>query len=372
MDPNLPLQHERPELLTLPQEIQDLILNFAYARNGKLRIISKDDWIKADKTAQLKTKADYIWAPEPRPKVVAFMVSKAFFFMAAKAFIQDALLRPSPRCSARGYRSMNTISSAGIGHAWLRSLDMDLRAFPLTPPSALRSLTLSLREDDLWTTEKSPWEFNIPEADVWTHPDIKRVLKVRGLAHFALRASPARYLQTSVQHRQWDRNLQLIEDIIRPIVQQPESKAASSDGSMRYPATASLYPGSLVSATGSAILDHRTVLVSTSLRGARGVTATKALSKLDDDDIPDSSADLAQLLATDGATVMEWVRKAKRSRRSEEQGSLPPTAVFGYPMTPAASAACATPAANIAPSQDLASSHPHHTRKRPGPRGCTR
>lgn len=74
-------------LYNLPQELQDIIFEYAYPQEDDLNIVFKNTW-DLDEQHNRKTEGpSYVRKPFPSPKVDEWMVSKGFFKAAAKAWM---------------------------------------------------------------------------------------------------------------------------------------------------------------------------------------------------------------------------------------------------------------------------------------------
>ncbi|KAK5707394.1 hypothetical protein LTR17_020737 [Elasticomyces elasticus] len=300
MDPNLGLARETPHLMALPQEMLDMIFELAYANDEKFTVVARSGWtaLEKDRRDRCRGGARYHLRPFPEVKVQEFMVSKAFFTAAAKAFIQSRTITGTAR-DIRAYRDgINTIVSNGIGRAWIRGMAIRMRVVPAPVPSRLRSLIVEVNDIDFRSCDLEPWYDDLSEADF---------------------AKLERVAPNATTKACWDRNVQRLDKLIRSKVLQ--CKVASS-GSYRPGDVlhkSALYPGSLVSATSSTLLSERPassdlfdmVLSRESTSGALRANQSFQYA-LTARDIPSSVEELVVLLMTKGTAVMAWIDEVKK------------------------------------------------------------
>lgn len=83
-------------LLSLPQELQDIIFMLAYGRSPDIEIVGREHWYRNELHKQETATIQALPAPAPRTypgdKVSEFMVSKQFFMLAAAAYVRSGPL----------------------------------------------------------------------------------------------------------------------------------------------------------------------------------------------------------------------------------------------------------------------------------------
>lgn len=77
-------------LMNLPQELQDMIFDYAYHRPCQSKIIPRGDWaVNQFRKQRFGATDGYIIKAYPGPKVSDFMVSKRYFVAAARAYVSS-------------------------------------------------------------------------------------------------------------------------------------------------------------------------------------------------------------------------------------------------------------------------------------------
>lgn len=93
----------------LPTELQVIIFDLAFARSADVTPIDKVQWRDRErlKKRQRPSGADYVKRPFPGPKVSELMVSKQFFDLAARSYVQSQWVEYSHACFS--HRDENNI-----------------------------------------------------------------------------------------------------------------------------------------------------------------------------------------------------------------------------------------------------------------------
>ncbi|KAK3647087.1 hypothetical protein LTR56_008255 [Elasticomyces elasticus] len=319
MDPNLGLARETPHLMTLPQEMLDMIFESAFAGTGKINIISKPGWDAVEKAKRRAAGSKgYNISPFPVPKVQEFLVCKSFFVNAANAYLKGNVVHGSSRNVSACGTGLSKLVTTGIGRAWLRSLECEGALLPCGL-SGLRSLVVVATQTDF--SDLEPWEDDINEADFRRLFWISTLLQVRGVQHFELRKKiRPEYVSDPKKRSCWERNIQRLDTLVRSKVFQPKAASSGSDrpgGMLNSPA---LYPGSLVSSTGSKLLSasstsagHRSMGANRDTTSDVSPSSQHPKGKLTTSDIPSSIEGLKSLLDTNGMAFVAWVNEAKKS-----------------------------------------------------------
>ncbi|KAK0315792.1 hypothetical protein LTR01_001092 [Friedmanniomyces endolithicus] len=148
-------------LLALPQELQDIIFDFAYPQMSA-DYIHVPDWKSREARRWREARRDYTKKPFPGPFVDDFLISKAFFVAAAKAWAgnQNFDMRMS-FCQGSDRRMQ------GIVPAFARTVEIDRYDFYLVTSEciSLRSLTIAADERMFWCLEDEVlvWEDELSE-----------------------------------------------------------------------------------------------------------------------------------------------------------------------------------------------------------------
>ncbi|EME39431.1 hypothetical protein DOTSEDRAFT_56819 [Dothistroma septosporum NZE10] len=75
-------------LLSLPQELQDIIFAFAFPAHESLDFLTHSQWESREKETRRKN-TDHVLRPFPAPKVDDFFVCKQYFACAARAWVTN-------------------------------------------------------------------------------------------------------------------------------------------------------------------------------------------------------------------------------------------------------------------------------------------
>ncbi|KAK5693394.1 hypothetical protein LTR97_009963 [Elasticomyces elasticus] len=314
MDPNVALARETPHLMKLPQEMLDMIFELAYASDGMLKVLSKDGWEFGQKWSTKRSG----W-PFPALKVDTFMVSKAYFVNAAKACIQRQIVCGDADDIRVAVRSLCVFTMAGLGNVWLRRLESPLLIMPFKGVQNLKHLILEIKDFDFRRDRKEPFDLEMAEADFCKIDDISTVLELRGIKHFELQHHPSIYDKKPDQIARWNRNMQRLDTLIRSKVLQPKAPSSGSNLPGGMLGSSALYPGSLVSATGSQLLSassasasHRSLDARRESTSAMTPPGPPPKDRITARDIPSSIEGLKSLLDTNGTAFVAWVEDMKR------------------------------------------------------------
>jgi hypothetical protein len=76
-----------PTLLTLPQEIEDVIFDYAYPTVNGLQFVTRKQWDTREIERNRRNRKNFTPRPFPDPQVSKFCISKKFFVAASRAYI---------------------------------------------------------------------------------------------------------------------------------------------------------------------------------------------------------------------------------------------------------------------------------------------
>ncbi|KAK3067972.1 hypothetical protein LTR53_014816 [Teratosphaeriaceae sp. CCFEE 6253] len=156
-------KRSRPSLFTLPQELQDLIFDFAYppATSEYIRL---SKWTSREAARWRTNGKGYIKQPCPPLLVESLLVSRAFFAAAAKAWAGNQDFRNGIDFASIRYEGPVGIVAA---HAKIASIDPG-DVYYITRAIGLRSLTVSIREYLFHCIEDEVlvWEDKLSEAQL--------------------------------------------------------------------------------------------------------------------------------------------------------------------------------------------------------------
>ncbi|KAK5675890.1 hypothetical protein LTS10_011622 [Elasticomyces elasticus] len=316
MDPNLGLASETPHLMALPQEILDMIFELAFAGSGRLTIIAGVAWLDKKGTAEAisrnRSQGSHIIRPYLGRKVDEFMVSKTFFVTAAAAYMRNQVV-----CGT-DLVSLQLCTSTGIGKAWLRTLDCKMATLPTKPILTLRSLVISIGSYQFESVGLKPSDDELVEADFAKIRFIDDLLGIRGLKAFQLHDTGRHRVSNPSDRARWDRNVQRLDTLIRSKVLQPKAENTSTYRASGVHTSSALYPGSLVSSTGSKLLSASSAsLYPFKMEPSRESTSAVShpsqhlKNKITASDVPSSIEGLKSLLDTNGMAFVAWVEEMK-------------------------------------------------------------
>ena len=138
-----------PYLLTMPQEIQDMILDFAYPEIKGIKYATKEEWNTREKYRRYESRAAYTPRAFPGQKVSDFMVCKNFFVAAANAYVSNQVFDDT----AQGLLESSLLSKRyGILPQWMTSITLEAYKLEWELPASLKVVTAIVREymfDDL-------------------------------------------------------------------------------------------------------------------------------------------------------------------------------------------------------------------------------
>ena len=319
MDPTLPVSQERPTLLTLPLEIQDMICNLAYPRHPHFTVVTREAWEDEAKKNRRMSRATCTTEAFPLLYVDSLMVSKSYFVSAAKAHMGNQSIIISPRGL---YQSYHTFSNKGIGAAFAKELKVLATSFTIwNRLRSIQNLTIVVSASSFENASLDPWDVLLTADEFLEIHGIQNILRLRGLRHVNLETSDSDlYIHTRQQQAMWDSNMERLKDMIKLHVCAPTDFDQDATCSNGVRATDALYPGSAVRFNGSKLLPHG-VLPATSVSRSvsrfrvENVSARGASEALQDKDIPDSLDAFKRLLIDKGDKVMKWLRDAKAARK---------------------------------------------------------
>jgi len=169
-------------LLTVPQELQDTIFDYAYPKVDDLKHISHEEWDICER-GRRKRDASYLPKSCPTSKVNTFMVSKRYFVVAAKAYVQNQV---SGGCVGVIFGDGHYTGETGIVKEYLTVAALDGSDTPMLAllPN-LRDVTVELDETAFEVREPVfAWRDVLSEEQLRKVPLYKEVLRCRSLRGF--------------------------------------------------------------------------------------------------------------------------------------------------------------------------------------------
>jgi hypothetical protein len=238
--------HGRCALLELPEELQVMIFKMAFiTSDGVLRTVSLAGWIEAALHG-----GDITRIPQPFPnlQVEKFLVSKEFFYTAARTYVQHQRID----ISASRLNSGRTLADQPksilcrlgtnfyVRNDWLWQLEI----LAYLPFRSVRWLEVELNQDDFGPSECRDEGSPYPEA--WVFKDVLKVVlgdesisftdasyllgHFRGLAGIKLHAVPMdssgnSTLLTPAELKVWQTNLLRLEELLKDRVTKRRRKS---------------------------------------------------------------------------------------------------------------------------------------------------
>ena len=326
MDSNLLIAQDEPSLLTLPQEVLDMIFGLAYPRQTKLAIVDKRYWQDLNEDSDddsLNGVVDRRRPPYPGPLVDAFMVSKVYFVNAARVFIANQQVVRSSRYFSSFPKMFET---PGIVTAYAKEFNVDMyEAGSLRHCRSLQTVSMKFH---VWNfSALKPWKHHISERQFMDWSLISNILLIRGVTYLALHIDPHQHANSDVRKEIWSGNMKRLESLIRAHVLQPMRHERQSKPTADKSVWIPLYEGSKVSLTSSELQGGTHVMPelkahkmtcedSAITMGAYTRMMSLKGKTLRDDDMPDSASDMQALLSIDPQAVTNWVAGVKANRKA--------------------------------------------------------
>lgn len=212
-------------LFDLPQELQDIIFDFAYPEKEGLEIITPQQW-NAQEVRNRMRNSSWEIRPPPPSKVCEFLVSKAFFGAATRAWFRNQWIDASwphlldlPRSV---FPTQTLFCKLG---AKVRSDGLD-RYSDIHDFVAMKKLKVIVPVDEFKTEgSKYPWEAMYEDDEIMSTEAYRGVAKLRGLTSFEVEAK-IEYLFEGTEWKTqiWRANIKRFEDLAKPhVTQQKEA-----------------------------------------------------------------------------------------------------------------------------------------------------
>ncbi|KAK4546047.1 hypothetical protein LTR36_002184 [Oleoguttula mirabilis] len=323
-------------LLTIPQEIQDIIFDFAYPQPSEVaKFVGREAFDELEKAKLRINKGDYTIRPFVHNRINEMMVSKKFFVAAALAYVTNQIwkdvLLDEHICAALH-------EAGGIVCAWASTVSTSgvLTHPPMHHPR-LKNLTVTLSEwmwDDV--DDKFAWEVRYTTDELKRGKYYEDLSELRGLRTFEIVAGENESAKTKRQQKKWRRNCRAFEALLKPIVTQPKTAAPEFPDGDSSATPVPLYPGCAVcfetselrrigadcdidygltmlyKAKGDEAFDSE--LTAISQKSAAEYAKRKLIpgNYLHNREVPDDLKELREMLYWNGEDMMDWIRDAKR------------------------------------------------------------
>ena len=163
--------------MTLPQEVKDMIFEYAYRSPANVTLIARYDWETHESEERFRN-PHHVPRPFPAPKVGDFFVSKEYFIHAAKAYVHTHTFSGLKKDSL-------FIMADGIVQAYIREIEADINYWhSLTRMPNLQKLTLGVNFSSISMQEKHHCLDPLHAEDFEGCAMIGQLIKMRGLRDF--------------------------------------------------------------------------------------------------------------------------------------------------------------------------------------------
>jgi hypothetical protein len=346
-------------LMALPQEIQDLIFDYAYPDDPNFKFIGPRECEARDMYGRFADRSTYVLRPYTGSKAGAFLVSKRYFVSASRAFVSNQIFDDSRKCHFFRPKSNSLFGNGqtGIASQFVRTLTVDFsllqqHATSISSLPNLKSLTAAVSGFDFVILDpKLAWEDELDDTDIARM--VGSVKLMSGLQEFKATTRPFNFAKTSAQQAKYQANVERLENYLSPLVTRPrifkESHELEVQGDGRIP----LYLGSKVMfedskaqkdpwlQTKTSSKDASARKNAASAQGPKAVapvvtfqsavdpqktTSTVSNRKLALKDIPTDLTALKSLVDQEGDSVVEWIKEMQGvllgSASEGEQGRM--------------------------------------------------
>ncbi|KAK5137635.1 hypothetical protein LTR08_007930 [Meristemomyces frigidus] len=334
-------------LFSLPQELQDITFRYAYPARTGVRYTHVSMWTIFERE-QRKSNHDHVRRPFPAPMVNDWMVSKRFFVMAVRSYIQNQdfgdradVLATTACCNRTGVLLQYATT--------VRVLLWNLQLLKTLPN--LKCVTLELDEDAFEAIEpKWAWQCILGDDDFRALEAYNALITCCNLKQVIIVAGSCTWADTMPKMDMWKRNAEAFQALVNRDIKERECDTTPMS-SLLEKGPVPLYGGSKVCfepfvradlnedvpnssnqpmvattrletacSTAKLLCDKENDRDSsgpengtthTLLRSPCGPSAAYAPQVLPDCDIPEHLSDWYVLLSVNGEAMMEWVRYAK-------------------------------------------------------------
>ncbi|KAK5119158.1 hypothetical protein LTR85_007772 [Meristemomyces frigidus] len=217
-----PLQVKQPcRFFALPQELLDMIFDFAYPHEPGVRLLDRKQWQEKQKACRRlhRMASPYMVQPFPPPKVNSFLISKRYFQSAAKAWVQN---HPFDDTKLDGTTQL--FDTKGIIRAYTKKLTSHLfQVKYLDGMPALRVLRIQVNPHDFerlepqklaWQDELGPEEFRRLMIDERRGPLVAPWLLAQ-LQDVEAVAEDCRWAKDAEEKAMWARNVRAFTEFLR-------------------------------------------------------------------------------------------------------------------------------------------------------------
>ena len=304
---------EKHHLLSFPQEIQDIIFEFAYCRSPDAVLKCCEEWEAGEritKRLSAERSESYAIRPFPNIRVSELLISKQYFLAASRAYVSSQPFNEDLhvmscfllKSEARGV--VRQFAKKVLAHGYDAELT---RALP-----DLRTVRLFL-EEEAWADPKCAWEDELSESAFRKLSVYKKLRGTKGLRHLEIVPKDCFYALSARQKKLRVTNMNALQTFLKGKVTRRRQEETSTEPGSATKRTVPLHPGSEVDFDTSTLLRKPPftwlppAFIDFSLEEESTLVGRKV--SLRDEDIPDRWASLKALLRTNADGVMDWIKK---------------------------------------------------------------
>ena len=213
-------------LWRMPQEIIDIIIDMAYGHNSRDGVKTIRAWNEEEIRRKKHGGHEYEMKPF-KPKVDDFIVSKAFFVLAAKAWFGEQTWLDGPTYKSSFFRGRLFYE---YGTYIQRPADSRLEAIVSCPRLHTAHIDVSpdhfdeliLSDNSPASDPKLPWLDQLGPSDFEKLRITAAIKKASGLRHFSLRETACYFPKNDDEREMWHTNVKALEQYLRPFVTGPK------------------------------------------------------------------------------------------------------------------------------------------------------
>ena len=241
----------KQHLMTLPQEIQDVIFDFAYPVKEDFQFVTRPEWDMREMWIK-KAGTDWKTSRFPEPKAFEFIVSKAFFVTAARAYTGNQIFSELDGL----YRTRSVIpllsrESQGFAHDFITNLTIDNRSIiSICWPANLKSLTVGFIMR-LYSFSVVVWENDLDDDECFALMIEHKLDELSGLREFNAIPSFGEYARKSSKTKACVANVARFGAFVSQYVTRPKKASDASQRKLERTESTPLYRRSKVKSSTS-------------------------------------------------------------------------------------------------------------------------
>lgn len=288
----------RLHLLNLPAEIQEMIFDYSYPANGKLKIINRHRWDRQERKQRRSLGKTYQPRPFTSHLVSRFLVCKQFFLGAAKAFIGNQIIE-SP---GHYFDADDPTVNYNIIYRFLKTAVSDLDSVKSlferrSIGQPLRKLTIRYDDGSLDMRDvKYAWEEESTEDDFRSIANIFALKHLANVKDFDFEFRPFGVRVRGVNRETWNKNPENFESFVRAYVAEANLPKTEVDSG-----TDELLP------TNSTSSAEDSMSLPDDLHETNSLSNLESTVKLTINELPRTAEEMIELLKNEGERVMDLI-----------------------------------------------------------------